>query len=184
MAWTTPRTWTDGELVTAAIMNAHVRDNLNASAPHLIVRKTSDQTVTSSVTLVSDTALIAPLAANEVWHLRWGILYSTAGVADIRIAFNASATLTYLAFRTAGMDNANAVSTPGWYLGAASGDTASTNFFSSENGTASPAYIEITGVVVAGAGASNITMKWAQGTSDASNTIVKTNSTVWGVKLA
>lgn len=28
--WVTPRTWTAGELVTASIMNAHVRDNLNA----------------------------------------------------------------------------------------------------------------------------------------------------------
>lgn len=28
MAWTAPRTWTTGELVTAAIMNTHVRDNL------------------------------------------------------------------------------------------------------------------------------------------------------------
>lgn len=28
MAWTTPRTWTTGELVTAAILNTHVRDNL------------------------------------------------------------------------------------------------------------------------------------------------------------
>ena len=29
MAWTTPRTWTTSELVTAAMMNTHVRDNLN-----------------------------------------------------------------------------------------------------------------------------------------------------------
>ena len=29
MAWTTPRTWTTGETVTAAIMNTHVRDNLS-----------------------------------------------------------------------------------------------------------------------------------------------------------
>ena len=28
--WVTPRTWSAGELVTASIMNAHVRDNLNA----------------------------------------------------------------------------------------------------------------------------------------------------------
>lgn len=28
--WITPRTWSAGELVTASIMNAHVRDNLNA----------------------------------------------------------------------------------------------------------------------------------------------------------
>lgn len=28
MAWTAPRTWVTGETVTAALMNAHVRDNL------------------------------------------------------------------------------------------------------------------------------------------------------------
>lgn len=30
MSWTTPRTWVAGETVTAALMNAHVRDNLDA----------------------------------------------------------------------------------------------------------------------------------------------------------
>lgn len=30
MAWTAPRTWTTGEVVTAAILNTHVRDNLTA----------------------------------------------------------------------------------------------------------------------------------------------------------
>jgi hypothetical protein len=30
MAWTTPRTWVAGEVVTAAVMNTHVRDNLKA----------------------------------------------------------------------------------------------------------------------------------------------------------
>lgn len=34
MAWTAPRTWTTGEIVTAAIMNVHVRDNLNAVSTH------------------------------------------------------------------------------------------------------------------------------------------------------
>ncbi len=29
MPWTTPRTWVAGEVVTAAIMNTHVRDNLS-----------------------------------------------------------------------------------------------------------------------------------------------------------
>jgi hypothetical protein len=28
MAWTAPRTWVTGELVTAALMNTHVKDNL------------------------------------------------------------------------------------------------------------------------------------------------------------
>ena len=30
MAWTGPRTWVVGEAVTAALMNAHIRDNLKA----------------------------------------------------------------------------------------------------------------------------------------------------------
>lgn len=30
MAWTTPRTWTVGELVTKSVMDTHIRDNLNA----------------------------------------------------------------------------------------------------------------------------------------------------------
>ena len=29
MAWIQPRTWSPGETVTAAMMNAHIRDNLN-----------------------------------------------------------------------------------------------------------------------------------------------------------
>lgn len=29
MAWTTPRTWVTSEVVTAALMNTHLRDNLN-----------------------------------------------------------------------------------------------------------------------------------------------------------
>lgn len=33
MAYTTPRTWSAGETVTASLMNAHVRDNLNAISP-------------------------------------------------------------------------------------------------------------------------------------------------------
>ena len=35
MGYTTPRTWSAGETVTAALMNAHVRDNLNAVAPKM-----------------------------------------------------------------------------------------------------------------------------------------------------
>jgi hypothetical protein len=32
MAWTTPRTWTNGETPSAATLNAHIRDNLLAQA--------------------------------------------------------------------------------------------------------------------------------------------------------
>ena len=46
MAWP-PRDWTDDELVTAAIMNAHLRDVFNALSPN-VLSKTGAYTVTSS----------------------------------------------------------------------------------------------------------------------------------------
>ena len=36
MAWTTPRTWTTGEVVTKAIMDTHVKDNFNMTAPAIL----------------------------------------------------------------------------------------------------------------------------------------------------
>ena len=37
MAYTSPRTWTPGETVTASIMNTHVRDNMTALANRAII---------------------------------------------------------------------------------------------------------------------------------------------------
>lgn len=45
MTWTTPRTWTTGEIVTASMMNTHVRDNM-AETVHRI----------AETILLSDTA--------------------------------------------------------------------------------------------------------------------------------
>jgi hypothetical protein len=46
MAWTTPRTWVTGETVTAAQMNAHVRDNFNdiAFLGHMVRDEVRDTT--------------------------------------------------------------------------------------------------------------------------------------------
>ena len=35
MAWTAPRTWVVAEIVTASVMNTHVRDNLLALSQHV-----------------------------------------------------------------------------------------------------------------------------------------------------
>ncbi len=51
MAWSSPRTWTAGEIVTAAIMNTHVRDNLNYLKGNAgTVAIASSMSVTGSVT--------------------------------------------------------------------------------------------------------------------------------------
>lgn len=36
MSWTTPRTWVTGETVTAALLNAHVRDNFRETSPFTV----------------------------------------------------------------------------------------------------------------------------------------------------
>lgn len=82
MAWTTPRTWVTGEIVTAALMNLHVRDNLNwiydrrqefaiyryqvASGTGAVnITNLSWQTVPLN-TEVTDTASLGTLASNQV----------------------------------------------------------------------------------------------------------------------
>jgi len=80
MAWTSPRTWVVGETVTAALMNTHVRDNLNAL---MVVTTKGDLTVgTASVTLArlavgsNGAVLVADSAATP--GVRWSSTGKTA----------------------------------------------------------------------------------------------------------
>lgn len=65
--WTSPRTWVASEVVTAALMNTHVRDNLNAI--NGFVRKTADESVTSSVTLQNDDHLLIAIPAAGTYEI-------------------------------------------------------------------------------------------------------------------
>lgn len=52
MAWTTPRTWTTDEIVTAAFLNTHLRDNLTFlySPPVIRVATTAAVSITNNST--------------------------------------------------------------------------------------------------------------------------------------
>lgn len=66
--WTSPRTWTTSELVTAAIMNTHVRDNLP-----VFYWKTTTKTVvnsTSATDLFNDEITVAAGAMGSNQRLR------------------------------------------------------------------------------------------------------------------
>ncbi len=41
MAWTTPKSWTTGELVTHTLLNTHQRDNLSVTIPNVLTAKGS-----------------------------------------------------------------------------------------------------------------------------------------------
>jgi hypothetical protein len=56
MAWTTPRTWVDDEVVTAALLNTHIRDNVSFLAEPLgakVFMTERTQVATGAYTTVS-----------------------------------------------------------------------------------------------------------------------------------
>lgn len=72
--FTTYRTWTDGELVNKAIMDAQVRDNGNFIRP-LTARLAADFSVASNTSLQNVTGMSFPIGASETWavQLRAGV---------------------------------------------------------------------------------------------------------------
>ena len=178
MAWTAPRTWTDGELVTAAIMNPHVRDNLLAVGPHLIGRKTSDQSVTSSTAMVDATSLGGAVAANEVWQFEWAVKYIAGTTGDIKFG---------LTFPTSGDVCFDAV-WPGtngtlqmntWSTG-----TSPTSAINLLGDGSTLHFVRISGIYIGAGNAGTVQLQFAQVVSDGTASTVKAQSTLWGVKLA
>jgi len=81
MAWTAPKTWTVGELVTAANMNTHVRDNLNSLGPSFRTNKAAAETVTGSTVLQDDNHFFWTTPASVIWvvHMSLVVSPSTTG---------------------------------------------------------------------------------------------------------
>ena len=171
MAWTAPRTWTDGELVTKAIMDPHVRDNLNyLNWQHKY--KASDESVVNA-TLQNDDDLFFAVAANERWFVECTLMIDSNATADFQATFTvpASATMKWGALDTGtGTTWAyTTVSVPTALLDAAAA-----------RGFQSPAAGTIWGLVLRGivqvAGtAGNVQLQWAQNTASGT-TIVKAGS--------
>jgi len=179
MAWTAPRTWTDGELVTKAIMDVHVRDNLLAVGPHLVVRKPSDESVVSSTVLQNDDHLVLTLGASEVWQVQFGIRFTGLTAADIKFAFTFP-TSCEIDLSTVWTAIAGAAEVMEW-TGTTSG---SPSVPMAINNSSVVSFVMIQGLVVNSTNAGSLTLQWAQNTSNGTATVVKANSTLWAVKLA
>jgi hypothetical protein len=180
MVWTTPRDWTAGELVTEAIMDTHVRDNLLATGPHLIARKTANESVTSSTALQDDDHLFFTIAANEVWLLEYRILGVTPAAADYSLAFSVPTGCT--TYR-----GASTWTQGGTLINYSQTDTtggADRLPVSYDGIDADGDYIIIPVAAVNGGTGGTFMLRWAQQTSNATPTTFRTNSTLWGVKLA
>ena len=85
--YTAPRTWTDGELVTASIMNTHVRDN-EVFLKEGVGRVTADISVTSSTAYVDGTGLSFAIGASETWGAILPISFSISGGGDLKTTYS------------------------------------------------------------------------------------------------
>jgi len=181
MAWTAPRTWTDGELVTAAIMNPHVRDNLSI-AMHTLARKSADETVNNSSTLQNDDHLFFAIGASEVWFVQAYLLLDSCTTPDIKFGWTGPgcATMTW-GFTAA--DN----SLPSW-IGTTGTPPAPLAIGGTVNipgsGAGTITIVSLTGIAAGGGTAGNIQLQWAQNTLNASDTKVRQNSALVGCRLA
>lgn len=127
-SWTTPRTWSTGELVTASIMNTHVRDNLNAlkSPAYFLceIDEGADYTIaaTTTFTAIDGTDLTATVTCGGGnWLVGFsgvafyssgaatksfftvavdGTVYTTLGNDGIMMGAVATATHSYTSFTT------------------------------------------------------------------------------------
>ena len=143
-------------------------------------RKSADETVTSSAVLQDDDHLTVAIAASQTWRYRFSVIYDADAAGDLRFAFNVPASATG-AFSFLGPDPTTATN----LASGASADLTDTGVQQVGGGgagTLKALHIDL--LVVNGANSGNVKLRWAQGTSSGTGTIVKTNSFVVGERVA
>ena len=140
------------------------------------VRKSADQTVTSSTTLVNDSQLKFAVAANETWIFQaWLYTYAADGTPDIKVTFTGPSGSTVFWSSSQVIFNAAAATTLTVVApGATTGD-----LFVDSNLRA----IQLYGTILNGGTAGDVQLQWAQNTSSANGTSVKAGSSIFGIKV-
>lgn len=149
---------------------------LTAGATVAKVRKSSDQTVTSSTTLVNDSQLKFAVAANETYIFQaWLYTYAADGTPDIKVTFTGPSGSTVLWSSSQVIFNAGGSTT--LTVVAAGGTTA--DLFVDSNLRA----IQLYGTILNSSTAGDVQLQWAQNTSSANGTSVKAGSSIFGIKV-
>lgn len=145
------------------VINGNVQVNGSFSASGTgnsrTVRKTADQSVTSSTTLVNDSHLVLSVVANATYTLFLMCVFSGGTTGDIKFSWGVpSGTVLRWVDQTG-----------------TSGLAADLDVYSAPGGTTQVGF-QIWATVVTSGTAGNIQFRWAQNTSDATATIVRANS--------
>lgn len=107
MAYTTPRTWVTGELVTAAMLNEQVRDNQDAAFPLGVAAWTSWTPTLTNITVGSGTSVGAYQRVGRTIHYRWKFTYGAGSAVGTGPTFTLP--VAPAAFYTANFPMHNAV---------------------------------------------------------------------------
>jgi hypothetical protein len=144
---------------------------------HFVVRKAADESVTSSAVLQDDNDLILPVLANEVWLATWYLVWTAAAAGDLNTRF------TFPSGTIAGSSvwvKDNDVMTAGVYS-ATSSPSLEVSYAGAGATVIGPVPVSV--LYTGGGTGGNVTLQWAQKTSDATATVMKANSSLWAVKL-
>ena len=194
MAWTSPRTWVAGEIVTAAIGNTHWRDNLLALAHGswgrdvTVVLKAADETVTNSATVQSDDHLLFAVSANAKYLVEFKLFVSqnaNSVGADFKFGFSLPASASWsggdgLPDPTVGT---TAAGDGNWTAVLAA--SAATRVCGLDGNSGNITGLSFTVLIVTAGTSGTVTLQWAQNTATAGvGTTVKANSWLRAERVA
>jgi len=170
-------------IATAITNHSDVRTGIHG---RVVIRKSADQIVNNSDTLVNDTHLVLPIGANDVWLVKLTLLYNAPSVnSDLKLGFayptNCIITWATVYFSTTGsfawIAQTNPLGTPTVVL-LTQTSTSSAPLMIGTLG------IQIIAIVANGANAGNINFQWAQNTATAEDTKLLANSILEATRLA
>lgn len=158
--------WVAGEDITA--------DQLNAMLPK-VVRKTADTSRASTATPSADPELQITLDANAVYVWDGWLKYFADPAGDLQIDFTApSGTLGEWVGFGAGSSTSGAAATTGYLIRTETNDIMqSRSYYGTTNGTHG---VLLQGTIRTSSTSGTFSLDWAQGSSDATATVVYTDS--------
>jgi hypothetical protein len=173
MSYTAPRTWIAGEVVTAAMLNQQIRDNLLALNGYVL--KGSDESRTSTIALSADAALSYTIAAAGTYLVDLYLWATSAANAagDISLGFSFPAGTMHMAGQAASGGLASGSAATGEWAGKLSLTSSSTS--SNYGLSTSIVGIHVHGILIA-TGTGTLQLVWAQRASSASASTVKAGS--------